>query len=131
MTRNRERQAADDGKAAADPLAEILNIAVVSHEHRLAAEADLEERLYTVLKYKDTEITKLDRDSRSLLKKIRTAAETWLIRSKNSLKMPTARSTPRCVLVLAPGKWPKKLNLFSMVRARISVSTTANFRCGV
>ena len=68
--KERERQVADDGKAAADPLAEILNIAAVSHEHRLAAEADLEERLYAVLKYKNTEITKLDRDSRSLLKKI-------------------------------------------------------------
>jgi hypothetical protein len=51
------KSAPDDGKAAADPLAEILNIAAVSDEHRLVAEADLEERLYTVLKYKDTEIT--------------------------------------------------------------------------
>jgi hypothetical protein len=29
------------------------------------------------------------------------------------------------------GARQKKLNLSSMVRARISVSTTANFRCGV
>ena len=222
----------------------MTNIAVVSHEHRLAAQADLEERLYTVLKYEDTEITKLDSDSRSLLKKKRTAAENLadsikelsqdahrtidaemrfgvgarqvaeeiepvfhgarsylgvddcefslrrliscihsdartidaemrfgvgarqvaeeiepvfhgarsylgvddcefslrrliscihsdaMASGESPLSPKWKRSKPQSGMV-APGKWPKKLNLFSMVRARISVSTTANFRCGV